>query len=461
MDFDIIVIGSGPGGYVAAIRASQLGFKVAVVEKENLGGICLNWGCIPTKALLHAAHSYHFIKHKASTLGISATGVTFDIEKIVKYSRQKSKKLSDGVNYLMNKNKITVYKGHAHINDKKEVLIDDKKKITADHIIVATGASPRAIPHLEVNHDTIWNYRDAMVPSTLPKSMIVIGSGAIGVEFASFYNTLGTEVTIIEMQSQILPVEDKEIVEIARKEFEKKGIKILTDSKVNKVEQCKNEITLHIDHKNSSKKITADCVVVAAGVQGNSPGLGLEQFAKIEIENSYIKADKYGFTGEDGIYAIGDVTGAPCLAHKASHEGVICIEKIANKEDVYAIDKSNIPGCTYCDPQIASIGLTEEQAINQGYDIKVGRFKPEANGKSVVLEENIGLIKTVFDKKTGELLGAHMIGHEVTEMIQGYIIGKTMEATDQDFRRTIFPHPTLSEMMHESVLDADDEALHS
>ncbi|MBQ4874750.1 MAG: dihydrolipoyl dehydrogenase [Rickettsiaceae bacterium H1] len=457
MDFDVIIIGGGPGGYVAGIRASRLGLKAAVIEKEKLGGICLNWGCIPTKALLNAAHSYRHIKHQAGNFGINAGKVSFDIKKIIEYSRKKSQKLSDGINYLMKKNKITVYEGVAFINLDKSVTISGKEKITGKNIIVATGASPITLPGMEFDNELIWNYRHAMVPVKVPKSIIIVGSGAIGIEFADFYNSLGTEITVVEVQPQILPAEDDEIVKIARAELEKSGIKIYTDSKISSVQKTNNQIELKIN----DRLIAAERIIVAAGVSGNSSGLGLEKFAKIKIEKSYIKTDDYYHTGEEGIYAIGDVSGPPCLAHKASHEGILCVEKIAGRDGLKPIDKSNIPGCTYCYPQIASVGLTEKQAKESGYEMKIGRFTPSGNGKSVVMEENVGLVKTIFDKKTGELLGAHMAGAEVTEMIQGYTIGKTLEATDRDFRHTIFPHPTLSEMMHESVLDADDESIHS
>ena len=457
MKYDVVVIGGGPSGYVAAIRANQIGFKVALIEKEQLGGVCLNWGCIPTKALLNSGHSYHYMKYNAKNFGVSASDISFDIQEVVKYSRQKSQKLSDGISYLMHKNKITIYKGNAFINPDKSITIDNKDKITGTHIILATGASPRSIPNLEFDKRMVWSYKEAMIPNELPKSIVVIGSGAIGVEFASFYNSLGSEVGIIEIQEQILPTEDREISDIARKEFEKRGMKIYTKSNVSNVQKNNEEINLMVNDEN----ITTNKIIVAVGVQGNSEGFGLENFSKVKIQKSYITVDDYGYTGEEGIYAIGDVSGPPCLAHKAMHEGMLCVEKIAGKNDLQAIEKLNIPSCTYCDPQIASVGLTEESAKKSGYEIKIGRFKPEGNGKSVVLEENVGLVKTIFDNKSGELLGAQMIGAEVTEMIQGYVLGKTLEATDKDFRRTIFPHPTLSEMMHESVLDADDESIHS
>lgn len=457
MDVDFIVIGGGPGGYIAAIRASQLGFNVVVIEKDELGGVCLNWGCIPTKALLNSAHSYYHLKHKIGDFGIMANNVSFDITKIVQYSRKVSKKLSDGISYLMSKNKIKVYKGSATINKDKTVTINGKNKISGKHIIIATGASPRTINDLDFDSKMVWNYRDAMIPSVLPRSAIIVGSGAIGMEFASFYNALGTDVTILEMQKHILPAEDEEISNIAAEEFKKRGVKILTNSKIVDITKSKKHITI----QTSEKDVVGECVIVAAGVLGNVNNLGLENFSSIKIEKGHIKVDGYGYTGVEGIYAIGDVAGSPCLAHKASHEGILCVEKIAGLADLQQIDRNNIPGCTYCDPQIASVGLTEKQAKDMGYEVKVGRFKPEGNGKSVVLAEQVGLVKTIFDRKTGELLGAHMIGAEVTEMIQGYVIGKTLEATDKDFKHTIFPHPTLSEMMHESVLDADDEALHS
>ncbi len=455
MNFDIAVIGGGPGGYVAAIRASQLGLKVVIIEREELGGICLNWGCIPTKALLNAAHAYHNIKHKYSNFGIHVDNVSFDIAKIIKYSREKASNLSKGIEYLMNKNKITCYKGSAYINPDKTISVDNKQKITAKNIIISTGSTPKSIPGMEFDQQMIWNYRNAMTPVKLPKSILIVGAGAIGIEFASFYNSLGVKVVVVEAQEQILPAEDIEIAEIARKEFEKRGMKIHTSSTISNLQKGKKEIKFTINNDD----FVVEKIIVAIGVKGNCDDFGLNKFSKIKIENSFIVTDDFGFTGEEGIYAIGDVTGPPCLAHKASHEGVLCVENIAGKKSLEAI--TNIPGCTYCDPQIASIGLTEKEAEKLGYEIKIGRFKPEGNGKAVVLDERVGLVKTIFDKKTGELLGAHMIGAEVTEMIQGYIIGKTLEATDKDFKHTIFPHPTLSEMMHESVLDADEEALHS
>ena len=457
MDFDIAIIGSGPGGYVAAIRASQLGFKVALIEKNQLGGICLNWGCIPTKALLNAAHLYHNIKHKVMDFGLNVQNVSFDLAKIVEYSRATSKKLSNGIEYLMNKNKITVYNSAACINSDKTISINKHDKIEAKHIIIATGAKPKSIPQLEFDHKLIWNYKDALKPTSVPKSIIIVGSGAIGIEFASFYNALNSEVTVIEIQSQILPSEDLEIAEIARKALEEKRIKILTDSNITDIQKNTNEIKL----KANGQNISAEAMIVATGVTGNHENIGLDSFPNIKIEKNYIVVDGYGCTGETGIYAIGDVTGPPCLAHKASHEGVLCVEKIAGEKNLRLIDKLNIPGCIYSDPQIASIGFTEKQAKEQGYDIKIGRSKAEANGKSIVLQETVGLIKAIFDKKTGELLGAHMIGAEATELIQSYVVGKTLEATDKDLRHTIFPHPTLSEMIHESVLDADDESIHS
>ncbi len=457
MNFDLAIIGGGPGGYVAAIRAGQLGMKVALIERDDLGGVCLNWGCIPTKALLNAAHSYQHIRNKVKNFGINIKEVSFDLTKIVEYSRKKSKKLSSGVDYLMKKNKVALYRGNAVINSDKTITIDAKGKIISKNIIVATGARSRQITQLESDGKVIWDYRNAMIPDTLPKSLIVVGSGAIGMEFASFYNALGVELSVIEVLPQILPAEDKEIACIVQKEFERRGVKFYLDSKITSVKKEKAKIFIKI----GDNEISAENLVVAAGVIGNSDGLGLEKFAKIKIEKSYIQIDGYCYTGESGIYAIGDVAGPPCLAHKASSEGVLCVEKIFGINGLKPIDSSNIPSCTYCNPQVASVGLTEEQARKAGYSIKVGKFRPEGNGKAVVLEENFGLVKIIFDKKTGELLGAHMVGAEVTELIQGYVIGKKLEATDQDFKHIIFPHPTLSEMMYEAVLDADGGAMHS
>jgi dihydrolipoamide dehydrogenase len=462
-NFDVIVIGGGPGGYVAAIRAAQLGMKTAVVEANHLGGICLNWGCIPTKALLRSSEVYHLIQH-AEQFGIKAENVTFDIKKIVDRSRGVAKQLSGGIGHLLKKNKVTVFDAYGKLAGKGKVTLEkDNKKIdelTAKHIIIATGARARVLPGLEPDGKLIWTYREAMVPTELPKSMLVVGSGAIGIEFASFYKTLGVDVTVVEVMDRILPVEDEEISTFARKQFEKQGMKILTGAKTTKLEKGANNVTVHLDVGGKAEKITVDRVVMAVGISPNTDNIGLDKVPGIKLDRGHIVTDGYMKTGEPGVYAIGDCAGAPWLAHKASHEGVICIEKIAGEKDVHPMDKTNIPGCTYCTPQVASVGLTEKAAKEKGYSVKVGRFPFIGNGKAIALGEPEGLVKTVFDAKTGELLGAHMVGAEVTEMIQGFVIGKTAELTEAEFMHTVFPHPTLSEMMHESVLSAYNKAIH-
>lgn len=460
--FDVVVIGGGPGGYVAAIRASQLGLKTAVVEANHLGGICLNWGCIPTKALLRSAEVFHLMNH-ADQYGLSASGVSFDLKKIVERSRGVSKQLSGGIGHLLKKNKVTVFDGWGKLLGKGKVSVEKDKKVTdtlsAKHIIIATGARARVLPGLEPDGKLIWTYREALVPDVMPKSLLVVGSGAIGIEFASFFRTLGADVTVAEVMDRVMPVEDEEISTLARKSFEKQGMKIMTGVKVTKLEKGKDNVTAHIEIGGKVEKVTVDRVIMAVGIVANTENIGLEN-TKVKVEKGNIITDEYLKTAEPGVYAIGDVAGAPWLAHKASHEGVICIEKIAGLKDVHPMKKDNIPGCTYCHPQVASVGLTEAKAKAAGYDIKVGRFPFMGNGKAIALGEPEGLVKTVFDAKTGELLGAHMIGAEVTEMIQGFVIGKTMEATELDFMHTIFPHPTLSEMMHESVLSAYGKAVH-
>jgi dihydrolipoamide dehydrogenase len=461
--FDVVVIGGGPGGYVAAIRAAQLGMKTAVVEANHLGGICLNWGCIPTKALLRSAEVYHLMKH-ADAYGLSATGVSFDIKKIVERSRGVAKQLSGGIGHLLKKNKVTVFDGYAKLlgKGKVEVSKDGKKidEITGKHVIIATGARARQIPGMEPDGKLIWTYREAMVPDFMPKSLVVVGSGAIGIEFASFYRTLGAEVTVIEMMDRVMPVEDEEISAMARKAFEKQGMKILTGAKTSKVEKGANNVTVHVEVGGKVEKITADRIIMAVGIVANTENIGLENVPGVKLDRGHIVTDGYLKTGEPGVYAIGDVTGAPWLAHKASHEGIICVEKIANQPDVHPMVKANIPGCTYCHPQVASVGMTEKAAKEKGLNIKVGKFPFMGNGKAIALGEPEGLIKTIFDAKTGELLGAHMIGAEVTEMIQGYVVGKTNELTEAEYMHTVFAHPTLSEMMHESVLSAYGKAIH-
>ncbi len=460
-NFDIIIIGSGPGGYVAAIRAAQLGFKTAIVERAHLGGICLNWGCIPTKALLRSAEIFHYLQH-AQDYGVSAQNVAFDAGAIVKRSRAVSKRLNDGVGFLMKKNKVSVIWGEATIDGPGKVSVKPGKveapkgalgagNYQAKHIIVATGARPRALPGLEPDQKLIWTYFEAMVPERMPKSLLVIGSGAIGIEFASFYRTLGADVTVVEVLPQILPVEDAEISAFARKAFEKQGIKILTGAKVTKLDKKADSVTATIDDgKGGTQSLTVDRVISAVGVVGNVENLGLEK-AGVKVERGVVVTDGFGRTNVSGIYAIGDVAGAPLLAHKAEHEGVICVEAIKGLK-VHPMDKRLIPGCTYCSPQIASVGLTEQAAKEKKLDIRVGRFPFAGNGKAIALGEDQGLVKVIFDKKTGQLLGAHMVGAEVTELIQGYVVAMNLETTEEELMHTVFPHPTLSEMMKEAVL---------
>tara|TARA_B100000242_G_scaffold218655_1_gene159865 strand:+ start:626 stop:2029 length:1404 start_codon:yes stop_codon:yes gene_type:complete len=461
--FDVVIIGGGPGGYVAAIRAAQLKMKVALVEANHLGGICLNWGCIPTKALLRSAEIYHYAKH-ADQFGLKVSGLEFDTQKIVERSRGVAKQLSGGIGHLLKKNKVTVFDGYGQLKGKGKVAVEKDGKVienlSGKHIIIATGARARVLPGLEPDGELVWTYREAMVPQSMPKSMVVVGSGAIGIEFASFYNTLGVDVTVIEVMDRILPVEDEEISAHAKKQFEKQGMKFITGATVKGLDKSKTNVKVKVEGKDKKvQDITVDRVIMAVGIVANTENIGLEN-TKVKLDRGHIVTDGYMATDEPGVYAIGDVTGAPWLAHKASHEGGICIEKIAGEKDVHPMIKANIPGCTYCHPQIASVGLTEAAAKEQGYKIKVGRFSFMGNGKAIALGEPEGLVKTIFDEKTGELLGAHMVGAEVTEMIQGYVIGKTMEAVESDFMHTIFPHPTLSEMMHESVLDAYGKVIH-
>ncbi|MGB0785514.1 MAG: dihydrolipoyl dehydrogenase [Alphaproteobacteria bacterium] len=456
-NYDVIVIGGGPGGYVAAIRASQLGMKAAVIEREHLGGICLNWGCIPTKALLRSAEVGHLINN-AAAYGFSVNEVSFDISKIVKRSRDVAKKLSAGVGFLLKKHKVSVIEGEGKISGRGKVSVGSDI-IEAKHIIIATGARARTLPGLEPDGNLIWTYREAMVPSELPKSMVVMGSGAIGIEFASFYNDLGVDVTVVELQERILPVEDEEISAAARKSFEKQGIKILTSSKIRDARKGKKQISVVIETDDKTSEITVDRLVSAVGIVGNTETIGLEN-TKVEVDRGHIKTDAMMRTGEPGVYAIGDVCGPPWLAHKASHEGILCVEHIAGQPDLHPLDAQAIPGCTYARPQIASVGLTEAAARETGRAVKVGKFPFQGNGKAIALGESEGLVKTIFDANTGELLGAHMIGAEVTELIQGFGIAKSLETTEAELMNTVFPHPTLSEMMHESVLDAYDQAIH-
>jgi len=461
-NFDLIVLGGGPGGYVAAIRAAQLGMKTAVVEREHLGGICLNWGCIPTKALLRASEIWHLL-HRLDEFGFSAKDISFDAKKVIARSRAVAKRLSDGVGFLMKKNKITVVEGQGAFAGagKLKVTKDGKAvaDLTAKHIILATGARARTLPGLEPDGKLVWTYKEAMVPESFPKSLLVIGSGAIGIEFASFYRTMGSEVTVVEVLDRVLPVEDAEISAFAHKAFEKQGMKLMTSAKVTALEPGKTNVKATIEAGGKTSDGTFERVILAIGITGNVEDIGLEG-TKVEAEKGHIVVDEWLRTGEPGVYAIGDVVGAPWLAHKAMHEGVICVEKIAGRKDVHPLDVTRIPGCTYCSPQIASVGLTEAKAKEAGRKVKVGRFPFLGNGKAIALGEDQGLVKTVFDADTGELLGAHMVGAEVTELIQGYTIAKTLETTEAELMHTIFPHPTLSEMMHESVLDAYGQMLH-
>ncbi len=461
--FDVIIIGSGPGGYVTAIRSAQLGFKTAIIEKSYLGGICLNWGCIPTKALLRTAEIFHYMQH-AGDYGLSAEKVSYDPAAVVQRSRGVSKRLSDGVGFLMKKNKVAVIWGEATIaapgavTVKKSAMAAPKGALgegsyQAKHIIVATGARPRVLPGLEGNKKLVWTYFEAMVPDRMPKSLLVVGSGAIGIEFASFFRTMGVEVTVVEVLPQILPVEDAEIAGLARKRFEKQGIRIMTSTRVTRLDKKDDSVVATIDD-GKGKPVTAefDRVISAVGVVGNIEGLGLEKLG-VRTDRGCVVIDGYGKTSVPGVYAIGDVAGPPMLAHKAEHEGVICIEAIKGLHP-HPMDRNLIPGCTYCQPQIASVGLTEARAKESGRDIRVGRFPFIGNGKAIALGEEQGLIKVIFDKMTGQLLGAHMIGAEVTELIQGYVVAMNLETTEQELMHTVFPHPTLSEMMKEAVLDA-------
>jgi dihydrolipoamide dehydrogenase len=462
--FDLVVLGSGPGGYVAAIRAAQLGMKTAIVERDQLGGICLNWGCIPTKALLRTSEIAHLMNHLGE-YGFSAKEVSFDLKKIVARSRKVAAQLSNGVKFLMKKNKIAVIEGHGRLAGPGKLAIEksgDKagmENVQAKHIILATGARARSLPGLEPDGKLIWTYKEAMLPDSMPKRLLVVGSGAIGIEFASFYRNLGAEVTVVEVLDRILPVEDAEISDFARKAFEKQGIKIMTSATVKGLKKASDSVTATIEAGGKSTEETFDRVVLAIGIVGNVENIGLEG-TKVKVEKTHVVVDQWCATGEPGVYAIGDLVGPPWLAHKASHEGVLCVEHIAGIKGVHPLDVSRVPGCTYCMPQVASVGLTEAAARAAGREVKVGRFPYIGNGKAIALGEPQGLVKTVFDAKTGELLGAHMIGAEVTELIQGYTIARSLETTEAELMETIFPHPTLSETMHESVLDAYGRAIH-
>ena len=460
-DFDLVVIGGGPGGYVAAIRAAQLKMKTALVEREHLGGICLNWGCIPTKALLRSGEVFDMMHHLQS-FGFSAEKLSYDTSAVVKRSRQVANQLSKGVAHLLKKNKVTVFDGQAALAGSGSVTVKTKsgsEAIKAKNIILATGARARQLPGLEADGKLVWTYKEAMVPETMPKSLLVVGSGAIGIEFASFYRSMGVEVTVVEVLDRVLPVEDEEISAFAHKQFEKRGMKLITGAQVKTLDKGKDSVTATIEAGGKSETLTVDRVIMAVGIVGNVEDLGLEA-TKVKVDRTHVVIDEWCRTGEPGVYAIGDLVGPPWLAHKASHEGVMCVEKIAGLNDVHPMDTTKIPGCTYCTPQVASVGHTEAAARKAGYEVKVGRFPFIGNGKAIALGEPEGMVKTVFDARTGELLGAHMVGAEVTEMIQGYVIARQVEATELDLMHTVFPHPTLSEMMHESTLDAYGRAIH-
>jgi dihydrolipoamide dehydrogenase len=458
--FDLIVIGAGPGGYVAAIRASQLGMKVCIIERENLGGICLNWGCIPTKAMLRSSEVFHLM-HRAKEFGLKAEGISYDLDAVVKRSRKVAGQLSGGIGHLMKKNKVTVVMGEATIPAKGKVSVKTDKgteNLTAKNIVLATGARARELPGLEADGKLVWTYRHALQPVHMPKKLLVIGSGAIGIEFASFYNTLGADTTVVEVMDRVLPVEDEEISAFAKKAFEKQGMKIMQKAMVKKLDRAGDKVTAHIEVGGKTETHEFDTVISAVGIVGNIENLGLEALG-VKIDRTHVVTDEYCRTGIDGLYAIGDIAGAPWLAHKASHEGVMVAELMAGLH-AHPVKPESIAGCTYCHPQVASVGYTEVKAKELGFDIKVGRFPFIGNGKAIALGEESGMIKTIFDAKTGELLGAHMIGAEVTELIQGYVVGRQLETTEEDLMSTVFPHPTLSEMMHESVLDAYDRVIH-
>ena len=458
--FDVVVVGAGPGGYVAAIRAAQLGLKTAIVEREHMGGICLNWGCIPTKAMLRSSEVFHLM-HRAKEFGLGADKISFDLNAVVSRSRGIAKQLNQGVGYLMKKNKVQVFMGTATLTDPKTVSVKTNKetrKLTAKNVVLATGARARELPGLEADGDLVWTYKHALIPSRMPKKLLVVGSGAIGIEFASFYNTLGAETTVVEVLDRILPVEDAEIADFAKKQFLKQGMVVREKAMVKKLERKSGKVTAHIAQDKKVEKHEFDTVISAVGIVGNVENLGLENLG-VKVDRTHVVTDEYCRTSAKGVFAIGDLAGAPWLAHKASHEGTMVAELIAGQKP-HAVDPNSIAGCTYCHPQIASVGMTEAQAKDAGLDIKVGRFPFIGNGKAIALGEPEGMVKTIFDAKSGELLGAHMVGAEVTELIQGYIVGRKLETTEQDLMETVFPHPTLSEMMHESVLDAFDRAVH-
>jgi len=460
--FDLIVIGGGPGGYVAAIRAAQLGIATAVIEQEHLGGICLNWGCIPTKALLRSAEVYRQLGH-ASAYGLSASAVGFDLGRIVDRSRSVAGRLQAGVKHLLKKNEVTVIDGHGSLQGPKRVRVSREGKsvadLTAPHILVATGARPKKLPGIDFDGSLIWTYKQAMVPKKLPKSLLIVGAGAIGIEFAGFYNAFGVDVTVVETLDRILPAEDEEISVFARKALEKQGLRVITGAVVQALKKGADNVTATISGAQKPFKLTVDRVILAVGVVGNVEGIGIEG-TRARVEKSQIVVDEWLRTDEPGVYAIGDVAGPPWLAHKASHEGVICVEKISGLREVRPLDKRRIPRCVYGYPQVASLGLTEREARDKGRKVRVGRFPFAGNGKAIALGEEEGFVKTVFDAETGALLGAHMVGSEVTELIHGFSIAKTLETTEVEMAHTIFPHPTLSEMMHESVLEAYGRVVH-
>ena len=458
--YDVIVIGAGPGGYVAAIRAAQLGLKAIVVEREHMGGICLNWGCIPTKAMLRSSEVYHLMQ-RAKEFGLSAQGIDYDLDAVVARSRAIAKQLNGGVSHLLKKNKVTALMGAATITAPGQVSVKTAKgdeTLSGKHIIIATGARARELPGLEGDGDLVWTYKTALTPPRMPKKLLVIGSGAIGIEFANFYNTLGVDTTVVEVMDRVMPVEDAEISAFAQKAFEKQGMKIRTKTMVKQLDRGQGSVTAHIEQNGKVTTEVFDTVISAVGIVGNVENLGLEALG-VEVDRTHITTDAYCRTAVAGVYAIGDVAGAPWLAHKASHEGVMVAEMIAGGTP-HPVKPESIAGCTYCTPQVASVGHTEAQEKEAGYDVRVGRFPFIGNGKAIALGEAEGMVKTVFDAKTGELLGAHMIGAEVTELIQGYVVGRQLETTEEDLMQTVFPHPTLSEMMHESVLDAWDRAIH-
>ncbi len=461
-EFDLVVLGGGPGGYVAAIRAAQLGMKTALVEREHLGGICLNWGCIPTKALLRSSEINHLLHH-LDEFGFAADNIRFDLDRVVKRSRTVAKQLANGVGHLLRKNKVTVFTGQGALAGQHCLAVTKDGQVVAElgapHIILATGARARPLPGLESDGKLIWSYKEAMVPAAMPKRLLVVGSGAIGIEFASFYRNMGAEVTVVEVLDRILPAEDAEIGAFAQKAFEKQGMRFLLGAKITGSSMSEDSISLTVEHAGGTQAMTVDRVISAVGIVGNTEGIGLEG-TKIGVERSHVVIDEFCRTGEPGVYAIGDLAGAPWLAHKASHEGVVCVEKIAGVPDVRPIDWTNIPGCTYCRPQVASVGLTEARARAEGHELRVGRFPFIGNGKAIAMGEPEGMAKVVFDAKTGALLGAHLVGAEVTEMIQGYAIARTLETTETELMHTVFPHPTVSETMHEAVLDAYGRALH-